>query len=642
MPCVATLSFAIGHNMPPLREICKLCFRANPVGFIVPDKIWKDIIPSEYQSRVVCISCFTRLADEKLIPWDRKIHMSSGLRPRSTPGLKVFLLCFFLSLFGLVQFRVTLQGMYAIKSPTPADEKSNQLFKKSKGVGMVTQIIGTFTPQQTHFSPKKTPAASHLEPIERKNLSLQALARIEPLSHLAQDYGVSRKFLYQQAAKASDALDEAFASSVDDHKVLFYLPITKDWIRQLVLALILICHSSFRGVIEILEEVFDYHNLSLGTIHNIVSEAVQKAQQVNNTQDLSGIRVGAHDEIFQASKPVLVGMDARTTYCYLLAVEDHRDETTWGVHLLDLADQGLHPDYTTADGGRGLRAGQAAVWEDVPCHGDVFHAERDLGKLAFFLENRATGCSTIRQKLERKMERAKKRGRGQSLSRRLAYARQAEDQAIELAEDIRTLTDWMQNDILSSAGPDLQSRRELYDFVVEELRIRESLHSHRIMPVRSMLENHRDNLLAFVGVLDERFAEIAARFNVPLFLVHAICELQNLDENLPRYWQQQARLRKKLRGKFDFIKTAVCETLAETPRASSIVENLNSRLRNYFFLRRHIGDDYLHLLRFFLNHRRFQRSERSERPGKSPAELLNAQTHPHWLEMLGFERFSRN
>jgi len=157
-----------------------------------------------------------------------------------------------------------------------------------------------------------------------------------------------------------------------------------------------------------------------------------------------------------------------------------------------------------------------------------------------------------------------------------------------------------------------------------------------------MLENHRDNFLAFVGVLDERFAEIAARFNVPLFLVHAICELQNLDENLPRYWQQETQLRTKLRDKFDRIKTSVRETLAETPRASSIVENLNSRLRNYFFLRRHIGDEYLHLLRFFLNHRRFQRSERPERAGKSPAELLNGQPYPHWLELLGFRGFQQN
>jgi hypothetical protein len=28
-------------------------------------------------------------------------------------------------------------------------------------------------------------------------------------------------------------------------------------------------------------------------------------------------------------------------------------------------------------------------------------------------------------------------------------------------------------------------------------------------------------------------------------------------------------------------------------RASSVIENLNSRLRNYFFLRRHLGADYL-------------------------------------------------
>jgi len=95
----------------------------------------------------------------------------------------------------------------------------------------------------------------------------------------------------------------------------------------------------------------------------------------------------------------------------------------------------------------------------------------------------------------------------------------------------------------------------------------------------------------------------------------------------------QAQLRKKLPGRFHPLETAVCEVLSETPRASSIVENLNSHLWNYFFLRRHIGNDYLHLLRFFLNHRRFRRSDRPERIGKSPAELLNALRHPHWLEL---------
>jgi hypothetical protein len=79
--------------------------------------------------------------------------------------------------------------------------------------------------------------------------------------------------------------------------------------------------------------------------------------------------------------------------------------------------------------------------------------------------------------------------------------------------------------------------------------------------------------------------------------------------------------------------------MSDIPRAGSLVENLNSHLRNYFFLRRHIGNDYLDLLRFFFNHHLYARSNRPERVGKSPAELLSGNDHPHWLELLGFERF---
>lgn len=60
--------------MPLSREICRICFRVNPVGFAVPDEVWHDVIPPEHLSNVVCISCFARLADEKLVPWDRQIQ----------------------------------------------------------------------------------------------------------------------------------------------------------------------------------------------------------------------------------------------------------------------------------------------------------------------------------------------------------------------------------------------------------------------------------------------------------------------------------------------------------------------------------------------------------------------------------------
>jgi hypothetical protein len=77
----------------------------------------------------------------------------------------------------------------------------------------------------------------------------------------------------------------------------------------------------------------------------------------------------------------------------------------------------------------------------------------------------------------------------------------------------------------------------------------------------------------------------------------------------------------------------------QTPRASSLLENLNSRLRNYFFLRKKLDSSYLNLLQFFLNYRLFIRSECEERVGKSPRELMTGESHPHWLELLGFRRF---
>jgi hypothetical protein len=111
--------------------------------------------------------------------------------------------------------------------------------------------------------------------------------------------------------------------------------------------------------------------------------------------------------------------------------------------------------------------------------------------------------------------------------------------------------------------------------------------------------------------------------------------LHSLPTTSPAHWQGWNRLRAQLGAKFHALVAAVGRAMADTPRSSSLVENLNSRLRTYFTLRRHLGGSYLELLRFFLNHRGFPRSRHAERRGKSPRELLTGQTHPHWLTLLG-------
>jgi hypothetical protein len=270
---------------------------------------------------------------------------------------------------------------------------------------------------------------------------------------LAQQHEVSRKFLYQQIHTAEAALDQAFAPSSTRDDVLFYLPVTKAWLRQLVLALVFICHSSYRGVVELLRDLFDTA-VALGTVHNIVRSAVPQARWFNQQYDLSPIDIGAHDEIFQADDPVLVGVATASTFCYLLSLEEHHDAETWGIRLLELADRGFAPQAIIADGGSGLRAGQKLALPEVPCWGNVFHLIRDVKELACFLERRAYKVLDASQQLARKRTRQQQQGQDlRALGQRPNRARAACDAAIGLYDDIALLLDWLHHDILAVAGP---------------------------------------------------------------------------------------------------------------------------------------------------------------------------------------------
>ena len=473
-------------------------------------------------------------------------------------------------------------------------------------------------------------------------MAIQVLAGTETVSELARQHEVSRKFLYQQVHTAEKALSAAFAPSSRPDDVLFYLPVTKAWLRQLVLGLVFICHSSTRGVVELLRDLFDYR-ISLGTVHNIVHSPVAHARRINEQYDLSTIRIGLLDEIFQAADPVLVGVDAASTFCFLLSPEEHRDADTWGIRLLELVDRGFAPQATIADFASGLRAGHKEALHEVPCRGDVFHALYDVGPLVRYLENRAYEAIDARAKLERKQATAKRRGRkDQSLATKLSYARPAEAKAIALADEVALLARWLRDDILSVAGPEYAIRRDLLDFVVAELCARESACPHRIRPVRTLLEKQRDNLLAFALELDRELAALAQEWQISVTTAREVLQVQSLPTWDPKRWRREAALRATLRGRYHGVCADVQELSDRVVRASSLVENLNSRLRSYFFLRRQLGKDYLTLLQFFLNHRRYLRSEDPSRVGKSPAELLTGEPHAHWLELLGYTRFSRN
>ena len=184
--------------------------------------------------------------------------------------------------------------------------------------------------------------------------------------------------------------------------------------------------------------------------------------------------------------------------------------------------------------------------------------------------------------------------------------------------------------------------QELFDFIATELQHQGGKSYPTIRKLTKTLKNQRDQLLAFAGIQGQKLEDIAQRFESPLSAVRDVCLLHRKRQTSNAYWERRNQLYAQLPGKFYIVMAVIDEALHQTPRASSMVENLESRIRNYFGLRRSLGNSYLGLFQYFLNYRFFMRSQVPERVGKSPKQLLTGQTHPHWLELPGFERFPKS
>ena len=86
----------------------------------------------------------------------------------------------------------------------------------------------------------------------------------------------------------------------------------------------------------------------------------------------------------------------------------------------------------------------------------------------------------------------------------------------------------------------------LFDFIVEELARREPEDVGRIRPVRVALQNQRDDLLAFAGVLDEKLIIIAQAHLISETTVREACVLHSLPSTSSTYWLGWNRLRAKM------------------------------------------------------------------------------------------------
>lgn len=475
---------------------------------------------------------------------------------------------------------------------------------------------------------------------QKKCVALQVVSKQKSISSLADENNTSRKFIRKQGIKLQEVVDKQFVDTYksNDDDVIYYLPITKAWISQFVIALMLLTNASYRNIIMLLKDVFDY-NISIGSVNSIFKETVEQARKNNAAEDLSNIDVTANDELYHLNKPILSGIDVSSLYCYLLSEEDKRDEVTWAIHLMDAEEKGLNPQRTIGDDAKGLVSGHKIVFPETPYDYDNFHLSKSLMELRRLFRNRLKTSITVLNTLQQQYIKSSDDDR--DLLEDISIATENEKKIRDVSNTLDTLISWLEHDVLNKAGPTLEERYDLYDFIVIEFKKLEVIGSPRLRAMRITLENKKEAALHFATVLDEEFKQLSHQLKLPVDLMWEICKLQRCDANNNAYYIRSMSLRRVLKNRFSEIEKQVIDIMDKTERTSSMIENLNGRVRKCIRNRIEIGHGYLDLLRFYMNHKPFVRSARTERKGRTPAEILSGKPHPHWLDLLGFKRFKR-
>jgi hypothetical protein len=423
-------------------------------------------------------------------------------------------------------------------------------------------------------------------------------------------------------------------------KILFNLPVTKQWLEQYALFHHTQSGASYRDITDSFNILFDFKR-SVGWVHDTLYKHNQTVQSFHQNEDLSKIKVSANDEMFNKNKPILTGVCTNSLYCPILQKSDDRKAETWKENIDKLAVKGYSPNSVILDGLSSLQLGHTMALPNANIIYDTFHITSDFNDLSRFTRNRFKSTKTNMETIQSKYDKAKNPDKIQALKKQLRKAKKDHKEANYIHQSISTLNSWLQHDILKVAGYDYSTRLELLNFIIEQLQAIEHKLPHRIGPVRKNLQKNAEKIIGFVWNLEQELQQYADELGIDVYWLWQICYAQKFSKCVSNYYQFISKTKKRLKHHFYQVERSVIAIMNEIDKASSVVENLNGRIRKYLINHIHVSQPMLDLLRFALNHTVFNRSRCEHRHKKSPSEVLHQSKHQHWLEMLGYKLFKQ-
>ncbi len=456
------------------------------------------------------------------------------------------------------------------------------------------------------------------------------------MTQIAQDYHISRTFLYQLTWAAQHQLETLFSTPTS------LAPGLQSPLEPLMLLLRLEAACSIPSLSSILKRL-EYQPNSVGYL----SESLQAyGRAVPSTLSMSQQTVVFYlsDEIFAIRHPILVTIEAHSTAILKIELASDRSAETWQAHFADLGAHRFHSIGMASDRGVGLTAGYRAACQEGFWVCDQFHEFQDLFHRCHQLQRKAYGAIGKEIEAAEKFANAKSEANLQKRLKQYEQAHQACEQAIARYDQLDLLLHLLSDTLhfCSDAGR-LRTVEAVRADLSVILSLMQEIDDEKLPKLLTSLRSHLDDICVPFRQVESVHAELLEFIPQPIIdaLVlawhhdHLSYQAHGKKKHYHRreceYWLDFSEA--LLDEQFDGFKVLAFEKLDAIVKASSLVEMVNSLIRPYLNSSKgHITQETLNLIMFYHNHRRYKGGKRQ---GKAPIELLTGEVlEADWVDLL--------
>ena len=456
------------------------------------------------------------------------------------------------------------------------------------------------------------------------------------MTQMAQDYHISRTFLYQLSWAAKHHWEELLSDPQ-------YLIEPSDFLLEpWILVLRLEGQCSIPSISSIFKH-FDYQPSSVGYLSQYLKDY---GRSVPSTLRVAEKKMVFYlsDEIFAIGVPILVTLEAQSTAILKIELASDRSAETWEAHFKDLDKHLFHSIGMASDRGVGLMTGYQAACQDGRWVCDQFHECQELFHRCQQLERKAYGAIGKEMEAGALFHNAKSEA---NLPKRLEpYERshQACEQAMARYDQLSLLLQWLRATLhLCSPLGRLRTVEGVRSALIYLLDMIQEVDDEKLAKLLKPIRSHLDDIFVPFEQVESVHGALLELMPEPIVdaLVlawhHNHLSSQSHGQKKHAHQQQSQQWLDFAEGllddQFEPRKVLVFEKLDTVVKASSLVEMVNSLLRPYLNSSKgQMTQETLNLSMFYHNHRRYKGGRRQ---GKAPIELLTGEAlQGDWVDLF--------